>query len=49
LTPLGTLLAQLPVDPRIGKMMLFGAGEHHANFGNALLGFERRVGCNAGC
>lgn len=25
LTPLGTLLAQLPVDPRIGKMMLFGA------------------------
>ena len=25
LTPLGTLLAQLPVDPRIGKMMLYGA------------------------
>jgi ATP-dependent RNA helicase DHX36 len=25
LTPLGMLLAQLPVDPRIGKMMLFGA------------------------
>ena len=25
LTPLGTLLAKIPVDPRIGKMMLFGA------------------------
>lgn len=25
LTPLGVLLAKLPVDPRIGKMMLFGA------------------------
>jgi HrpA-like RNA helicase len=25
LTPLGVLLAKLPVDPRIGKMMLYGA------------------------
>ena len=25
LTPLGVLVAQLPVDPRIAKMMLFGA------------------------
>ena len=25
LTPLGTLLAALPVDPRIGRMMIFGA------------------------
>jgi len=24
LTPLGVLLANLPVDPRIGKMMLYG-------------------------
>ena len=28
LTPLGVLLAQLPVDPRIGKMMLYVRVQH---------------------